>query len=313
MKKLIIIILVIFGLYSIYYNNWFKSKEWIDGFIGDVQVYIKDYKQEVVVPENNQYRTPNSYYFVSVTEDYIPDSKQELYNIYYTVLNSGWDTFTFYCGKEYTNCINDVESLGQDESILSHFNSFVHPYNGFDRIKTGYYPNSGKVTLTIEKIYSKEKIAAIDAKVDEIFNQLYNPSLSTKDNIKKFHDYIINHSKYDKLKSTNPEDKTYESNNAYGPLFQGYAICSGYTDLMALFLNKMNLTSIKIATNLHVWNLVYLNDKWFHLDLTWDDPVTSNNKDMLIYNYFLIDYQKLKLLDKTEHNFDESIYKEALN
>ena len=43
-------------------------------------------------------------------------------------------------------------------------------------------------------------------------------------------------------------DFTYKSNIAYGPLFENYAICSGYTDLMELFLEKLNIkdSSLKI-------------------------------------------------------------------
>ena len=38
----------------------------------------------------------------------------------------------------------------------------------------------------------------------------------------------------------------YKSEIAYGPLFEGYAVCGGYTDLMELFLEKMNIKSYKI-------------------------------------------------------------------
>ena len=34
----------------------------------------------------------------------------------------------------------------------------------------------------------------------------------------------------------------YESNTAYGVLFEGYGICSGYADVMGIFLNRYNIT-----------------------------------------------------------------------
>ena len=63
-----------------------------------------------------------------------------------------------------------------------------------------------------------------------------NSSDSLYDQIKTMHDYIINHTKYDVDRNENGESK-YLSYLAYGPLFEGYATCNGYTDLMAIFLS----------------------------------------------------------------------------
>ena len=54
--------------------------------------------------------------------------------------------------------------------------------------------------------------------------------------------------------------------------------------------------------------MVYLNGKWLHLDLTWDDVDNQKYKD----NYFLITTDELFNLDKKEHNFDKSFYLEAI-
>ena len=80
---------------------------------------------------------------------------------------------------------------------------------------------------------------------------------------------------------------------------------------MAIYLDKINIPNLRISTNEHVWNLVYLNDKWLNLDVTWDDPVTSNGTDMLMYDYYLIDTNTLLNKDTTQHNFNKDIYLEA--
>ena len=132
---------------------------------------------------------------------------------------------------------------------------------------------------------------------------------SLENNIKNVHDYIINNSKYD----SNRSDKgvtSYKSDTAYGPLFEGYALCGGYTDLMELFLERMNIKSFKVSSENHIWNAVYINNNWKHLDLTWDDPVATDGKDYLEYNYFLIDTDQLLTLEQTEHNFNLKHYKE---
>ena len=52
------------------------------------------------------------------------------------------------------------------------------------------------------------------------------------------------------LKTDNIHDETYKSNTAYGVLIEGYGTCNGYSDAMAIFLNKMNIINYKIKKNL---------------------------------------------------------------
>ena len=54
----------------------------------------------------------------------------------------------------------------------------------------------------------------------------------------------------------------------------------------------------------HVWNALKLNDGWYHLDLTWDDPITTTGQNLLEYHYFLITTNELLEKEKTQHSFD---------
>ena len=131
-----------------------------------------------------------------------------------------------------------------------------------------------------------------------------------------FHDYIINNTKYDIERADDVNSEQYKdspSHTAYGIVKNHVALCGGYSDIMAIYLNKLNIKNIKIAAKLHVWNLVYFNDEWLHLDVTWDDPVTNTGQDLLITEYFLINTDTLLKLDNVEHLFDELIYIEAKN
>ena len=71
----------------------------------------------------------------------------------------------------------------------------------------------------------------------------------------------------------------------------------------------MNIINYKISNEEHIWNLVYLDGKWYHLYLTWDDPIseTNINRD----TYFLITTKTLEELNDGTHNFDKKIYSEA--
>ena len=101
----------------------------------------------------------------------------------------------------------------------------------------------------------------------------------------------------------NVKEYDFISHKATGALINGKAICGGYSDAMAVFLNKLNITNYKLTSDMHVWNYVLLNNKWLHLDLTWDDPVTNTKEDMIIYTFFLVTDEELKKLDTNEHNY----------
>ena len=269
--------------------------------------FIKENK-DVTLTATNEYTREYDFNYVKLIDDFSPNNYQDLLNIYYTVLNSGEDEFSFYCPKEYTECISDVDSLANNQRTLSTINNFVHPFNSFKHLETSY-DDYGKVTLKIDHIYSDSDIKLIEAKVKEIKNEIWQDNMTEEDKIKAAHNYIINNSKYDSDRSDNNIVK-YKSDTAYGTLLEGYSLCGGYTDAMELFLEDMHLKNYKISSENHVWNAVYLNGNWFHLDLTWDDPITTDGSDILEYNFFLITTSELDALEAEQHNYDKNVYSE---
>jgi hypothetical protein len=280
-----------------------------DDIITLINTYLSPNNTTVVLGDVNSYYRDYDFLYVQNTDNFSPTNKQDILNIYYTAINAGKSSFTFYCPSEYTDCIKEVDDLANNQDTLSNINNFVHPFNSFSHIETEY-DSLGKVTITINKTYSTDEIQEINDKVDTLASQLINNNLSTYDNIKNIHDYIINNTKYDSDRSDN-NIINYKSDTAYGPLFQGYAICGGYTDLMQLFLERMNIKSFRVSSDSHIWNAVYLNDTWLNLDLTWDDPVASDGNDYLEYNYFLVDTNTLLREENTQHIFDEEVFQEV--
>ena len=272
------------------------------------RTYIVKEQKEVVLTASNDYSRDYSFNFVSLTDDFSPNNYQDLLNIYFTILNSGEDEFSFYCQDDYKECLTDVDNLANDQKTLSAINNFVHPFNSFRHLETTY-DDYGKVTLNIDHIYNSSEIKLINAKVKEIEKEIWNNTMSDEEKIKQAHNYIINNSKYDKDRSDN-NIVNYKSDTAFGTLLEGYSLCGGYTDTMELFLEDLNIKSYKIASENHVWNAVYLNNAWYHLDLTWDDPITNDGSDILEYNFFLITTPELEEIENEQHNYDKTIYSE---
>ncbi len=275
---------------------------------------------EVAKKKKNQYAKNGEFFYVQATDDFVPYNFQDLLNIFYTILDAGFTTYTFYCPSEYERCIEDVEYISDPDNvdILTTLGNYVSPYNNFTSLRV-QYDTAGEVTLEVEHLYSNEDIVLISNRIDTIWKELVNREMSDEDIIYAFHDYIINHTKYDEayeeeLKKVSKgllEKTTHQASKANGPLFEGYAICSGYTDIMAIILDKVGVPNFKVASNTHVWNAVYIKDKWLHLDLTWDDPVSEDHSiNNLLHKFFLIDTETLEKFDIKDHTFNKSIYLE---
>lgn len=276
-----------------------------------MRFYFKNFSSEnkatKLEASNDYYRDYNLSYLSATTSTEV-NNDEELMDLYYSIINNGIDKFTFYCPEDYENCINDVVYLSNNQELLSNINSFVHPYNSFNTIKTEY-DNLGRVTLEIDRSYDEDKIKAVNEKMQEIIDEEIKDEDDPKEIIKIVHDYIINNAKYDEKRA---DDKIieYDSTTAYGVLLEGYGLCGGYTDAMALFLDYYEIPNFKVVSDNHIWNAVYLDGEWYHLDLTWDDPVSTFREDILEYTFFLISTYELEHLDTNQHVYNKDIFKE---
>lgn len=282
-------------------------------FRNDVINFIlnKIYTKEINIEEKNEYYIDYDFIYVKNTNDFNPKNKQDLINIFYTILNSGWDNFSFYCNKEYKTCKKDINDIINDANILPSINNYVHPFNSYASFSISVN-NFGKVNVTIERIYTDEIISVLNKKIKGIESNIITNNMDNKEKIKAVHDYIINNTKYDEEKEYTEINgiKNYKnkSNIAYGPLINSKAICGGYTDAMSIMLYDLGIYNFKISNDNHVWNVINIDDKWLNTDLTWDDPLTNTKEDVLTYTFFLKTTDELLLLDTTEHTFNKDFY-----
>jgi len=297
--------------------------------IGAISIFIITiftFKDDVIYYNYAKYKLKNedSYlepkYFYEDNFGYINDytemeinNKNELYETIYYVINSGATNVKRYFNIDYENFEEDYNQIFSDENKikLSTINNFVHPYNTFDAINVSLKGYLLEISIEYKDSYPDSKKDLINKKVDELINELIDEDMTDEEKIKVIHDYIINTTIYDKLFciEENPEDcettSPYQSDTAYGVLFENWGICSGYTDLMAIFLDKLEIPNYRVTNDSHTWNAVKVEDRWYHLDITWDDPISEN--DILSHSYFLITTEEDSELE-TSHQFDENIF-----
>ena len=272
-------------------------KDNISNFITDNIIYKGSNK----VLTYNEYYLDYDYNYVQTIDTSSVQNYQETLNMFYTIINSGDNSYSFYC--DYDECLNDIQNLISENYAIPNINNFVHPFNSFDSINVDI-TNSGKITVKIKKTYDEKQIEFINSYIQNFISSNINDGMSNYDKIKLFHDYIINNTQYD-------VDNLKNSYTAYSLITTGQAICGGYSDIMSIYLNTLGIQNYKITSENHIWNLINLDGVWYHLDMTWDDPVASDGKQYLIHNFFLISTNQLYTLDTVEHNFDSNVYIEA--
>ena len=285
--------------------------------VPQIQVLVDGpyYEEEVDAPNNNEYaHTETHVNFLNkhFTDYFLAKEKQDLVNIIFTVLNSGVREFTFYCAQKYNNCLDDLEFIHQE---FTYFNSFLHPYNNYYNI-TINYDSQGRIDLKIFYLYSPREIEKLNKEIKRIWDEEINEDMTKKEKIRAIHDYILITSNYDRERAdaiTNNADYFTDNNShkATGPLFEKMAICSGYSDAMSLFLYKMELPNYRISNDTHIWNYVNIDNNWYHLDLTWNNPSADDGTSIIIDNYFLISSDELVELNNGAHYYDTNIYVEA--
>ena len=139
------------------------------------------------------------------------------------------------------------------------------------------------------KVY--DAVAAVEGVRDSVRDTLDGYDDYTK--IISVHDFIVNNAEYEK-------DSTSQNvYNMYGALIDYKAVCEGYAKGFKYLMDELNIPCIVacgVGTNSegytenHAWNYVYINDEWYALDATWDDPIIRGYgkiTDAIRYHYFL--------------------------
>lgn len=132
-------------------------------------------------------------------------------------------------------------------------------------------PNNAEIEFTLEYRTTAAEDAAVGRRVDEILTELNVWDAAPRDKILAVHDWIIANVEYDRGTTRY---------TAYDALFaskttvcQGYALL-GFAMLTELGIETRIIDGIALEERTsHAWNLVKLDGKWLHLDMTHDDPV----------------------------------------
>lgn len=173
--------------------------------------------------------------------------------------------------------------------------------------------DNGEYIIEIQPtyIYTKDEynsmLAECEAAADKLLEGVEgNSALGEREKLLILHDRIALSCEYDYenlLNNSVPE----VSHRMYGALVNKVAVCQGYTLAYSYLLDRIGIKNYYCSSeNLnHAWNIVYLDGKSYHVDITYDDPVWDVTGQVLHTN-FLVSTDALRQNNHNAYDYDSS-------
>ena len=223
-------------------------------------------------------------------------------------------TYKIEFGNNFYDILNTAN--GQEE-LGDYYQSAIEAYT-YDNPDV-FYLSPSKMYLNIEKTTKGNNVSynvyidsgnetnyftnefANESQVRDAINQIEqvkNDLVSKKtgniyNDIKIVHDYLVDNIEYD---TTISKNNIYD---VYGALINHVAVCEGYARSFKYILDNMGIPCVLVIgtgtnsrgeTERHAWNYVQLQNEWYAVDCTWDDPVVVGGGEVSQsskYKYFL--------------------------
>jgi hypothetical protein len=150
-------------------------------------------------------------------------------------------------------------------------------------------------------VIASDMMQKVDVKVKAILNAVIQDDISRE---KYIYTHLANNTNYNNRGASNQN----ADNHMIGPLLNGLAVCEGYAKAFkhlcdAASLHCIVVTGTAISPNggeePHAWNIVMVNDSYYHVDVTWDSIL----KDTNIYDYFNLSDIEIE----KDHKWDKDV------
>lgn len=160
---------------------------------------------------------------------------------------------TFYSGNEYKI----------DFYLLE-----MYPFTDTDG-KEKYFSTSDTKTIYVTPTGA---VQTIEQAADDVAKQCLAalPNGSQYERALWLHDWILEKCTYD-------NSSTGVLCGAEGVFFYGKGTCAAYRSAYKMLLDRVNIENERCTGNGHEWNVVKLDGKWYHIDVTWDDVEYSDS------------------------------------
>ncbi|MBR3234568.1 MAG: hypothetical protein IKG11_03025, partial [Atopobiaceae bacterium] len=184
-----------------------------------------------------------------------------------------------------TNCelnYDEVQAIIMD--VINSHPEYWYVNSTFTYVETS--PGSDIIQrFYLQYLASGSKLDTMKAKYNQNMSDLLSwiPKNATVEQmIKVVHDWLVRNAVYDEPAGSihkSDEVKKYREEtgrdpwSAYGAMVEHQPVCQGYSLAFLSAMCHLGIEADVVGTATHQWNRVKINDTWYHVDVTWDDPV----------------------------------------
>lgn len=175
--------------------------------------------------------------------------------------------------------------------------------NNRSNVSYGLSGSPGNYTFTLKITYreTKEQTEYVMKQAKAIVSSITQVGMDDHEKVKAIHDYVVKHISY---------DTSYKAYTAYEALVNRSAVCQGYALLTYQLLKEARIENhFVVGTGdgqPHAWNLVKIENKWYHLDTTFDDPI-PDEQGRVTYSYFNLSDEQIA----RNHEWNRGDYPQA--
>lgn len=168
-------------------------------------------------------------------------------------------------------------------------------YVNYDHIES--YVSETHTKVKIAYYISKEETERMKAELESVIAPIVEQVSLLQDDFDKelfIHDYLVENCTYSEAEDPN----NYLNNTIYGALVQKKTLCDGYALAFKLLMNRSGLFCSTVSGFVkdelpHRWNIVYIDDQFYHVDVTWNDADMEHSKNMIFHGYFNLSRQAI--------------------
>ena len=133
--------------------------------------------------------------------------------------------------------------------------------------------------------------AEIYSKASEVLSEIIEDGMDNYEKELAVHDWMIRNVTYDAGALRAIPKPSEHSEDPYGAIVNGSAICMGYTTAFHMFMGMLDIPckiihSTDYEGEEHAWNAVEIDGSWYYADVTWDDPVPDKEGRPVEHRFF---------------------------
>ena len=184
-----------------------------------------------------------------------------------------------------TDIATDILNSDYRYFFISGFSYLYDQNNNIGTVKwicDSSYLISGTKEPDIDRI--RGEISVLEAALDKALDCV-DSRMCVVEKVLAVHDYIVRECDYDQENYVN-NTVSVHSYSAWGVLVDGKAVCQGYAETFGAMMKALGIDCCLVASPSmnHIWNMVYIDGAWYHVDATWDDPVMYGTTAMGLPN-----------------------------